>query len=288
MKITHPLRTVFRPWLILMAAASFTCAFTAPNWSEMTRRTAENLLNAGARDFFAGTLRVEKAQLDQTLRLKIDGIRGEIATPEKPVMLALGTLATREPLWRLLLLKPVTFEFSGLKPSGSSSDGLSGTLIYTPGWHWALEAQVAVHNLNLAEIAWVNPDNLAGSSGQMAGEIRLSQNAAGESDFSTALLIAEPGGKLQARFFDSVTPYLPKKKKKTALEKLASTHDLVGYSQASLEATLKNADTVKAVFRIMVPEYNLNLNLKMTVKVDEKNAFMKLFQLLGLLQAKAS
>ncbi len=246
------------------------------------------MLNAGARDFFAGTLRVEHARIDQTLRLRIEGVHGEIATPEKPVVLALDTLTTREPLWRLLLLKPVTFEFSGLKPSGSLSDGLSGTLVYTPGWHGSLEARVAVQNLNLAEIVWVNPDNLAGSSGRLEGEIYLRQTASAESDFSTALHVAEPGGKLQARFFDSVTPYLHKKKKRAVLEKLAGTRDLVGYSQASLEATLKNADTVKAVFRIMVPEYNLNLNLKMTVKVDEKNAFMKLFQLLGLLQAKAA
>ena len=102
------------------------------------------------------------------------------------------------------------------------------------------------------------------------------------------LLVPEPGGSLQARFFDSVTPYLPKTKKKSKkkAETLAATHETIAYQQAELIAQLENDDQVKMLLRIMIPDYNLKLNLTLLVKVDEKNAFLKLFQLLGIIQGQ--
>ncbi len=272
----------------ILGAALICLAFSPPRGNELFRIGIESLLNTSARDFFAGTLKLRKASLSNDFKLKLENLHGEITTTEKPITLSIDSIVAKNPLYRLLLLQPVEFYFRGLKPAGSLQPGLMGTLHFQPGWHWRIKVETTLESLGLEEIIWINPASLAGSSGQLQGHLVLSQTAMGQSEFTMDLLLPEPGGKLPARFFDAVTPYLPRKKNKRQAETLANGRDLVTYSHAALEARLESADTLRAVFRILIPEYNLNLNLKMMIKLDEKNAFMKLFQLLGLLQAKAT
>lgn len=278
----------YRPLFLLSAAAVLFCGFTLPPFHEIERQAFESVLNTALRDYFAGTLKVGHAHIGRDFRLQLGDIQGELVTRERPVSVRLQTLESVEPLYRLLFLKPVHFNFSGFQPSLSSQPGISGKAMAAPGWKWIFTLEAHVESLALEDIVWVNPDSLAGSSGRMIGTLEVAADYTGHSEFKMELSVPEPGGSLQARFFDSVTPYLPKTKKKSKkkTEILASTHETIAYRKAELTAQLENDDQVKMLLRIMVPDYNLNLNLTLLVKVDEKNAFLKLFQLLGVIQGQ--
>jgi hypothetical protein len=84
---------------------------------------------------------------------------------------------------------------------------------------------------------------------------------------------------LQQRFFESVRPYLP------ALP-VKKDQPLVNYEEADLRMNLESADRIKGFLHIRIPEYNLNLNLNLEVRLDEENAFSKLFWLMGLLKVE--
>lgn len=259
-----------------------------PPFKEIERKAFQSALNTALRDYFAGTLKVESAHISRDFRLHLGRIQGELVTRERPVAIELQSLESVEPLYRLLFLKPVHFIFAELKPADSAQPGVSGKALATPGWKWAFTLEADIESLRLEDIIWVNPDSLAGSSGQMVGTLEVKADYTGHSEFKMVLSVPEPGGSLQARFFDSVTPYLPKTKKKSKkkAETLAATRETIGYQQAELTAQLENDDQVKMLLRIMIPDYNLKLNLTLLVKVDEKNAFLKLFQLLGIIQGQ--
>ncbi len=278
----------YRPLFLFSALTVLLCGFTVQPFHEMERRAFESVLNTALRDYFAGTLKVETAHIGRDFRLQLTNIRGELVTRERPVAIELRTMTSIEPLYRLIFLKPVRFTFEGLKPSGSSHPGVSGAALVTPGWKWAFTLEATIESLGLEDLVWVNPDSLAGSSGRMIGTLEVKADYTGHSEFKMELSVPEPGGSLQARFFDSVTPYLPKTKKKSKknAEILAATHETIGYRQAELTAQLENDDQVKMLLRILIPDYNLKLNLTLLVKVDEKNAFLKLFQLLGIIQGQ--
>jgi hypothetical protein len=54
-----------------------------------------------------------------------------------------------------------------------------------------------------------------------------------------------------------------------------------------LRMNLETADTIKGFLHIRVPEYNLNLNLNLEIRLDEENAFSKLFWLMGFIRVQA-
>lgn len=278
----------YHPLFLLSAVVILFCGFTLPPFREIERQAFESVLNTALRDYFAGTLKVGRAHISRDLRLQLTGIQGELVTRERPVAIELQTIESVEPLYHLLFLKPVHFAFAGLKPSGSPHPGVSGKAMATAGWKWNFTLEANVESLGLEDIIWVNPESLAGSSGRMIGTLEVKADYTGHSEFKIELSVPEPGGSLQARFFDSVTPYLPKTKKKSKknAETLAATHETIGYRRAELTAQLENDDQVKMLLRIMIPDYNLKLNLTLLVKVDEKNAFLKLFQLLGIIQGQ--
>jgi len=276
----------YRSLLLVSSLGLLFCGFSLPPFHEIERRAFESVLNTALRDYFAGTLKVGRAHIGRDLRLRLTGIQGELVTREKPVAVELQSVESIEPLYRLLFLKPVHFAFTRLKPTGSPHPGVSGKAQVRAGFKWDFTLEANVESLGLEDITWVNPDSLAGSSGRMMGTLEVKADYTGHSEFKMELSVPEPGGSLQARFFDSVTPYLPKTKKKSKknAETLAATHETIGYQQADLTAQLENDDQVKMLLRIMIPDYNLKLNLTLLVKVDEKNAFLKLFQLLGIIQ----
>ncbi len=273
-----------RKLILLSLTLLLFCGFTLPSFHELERRGFESLLNTTLRDYFAGTLKVDEARIGRDLRLHLSGLRGEMVTRERPVAIELARIDSIEPLPRILLLKPVHFDFAGLRPISSPLQGVSGKARVKPGWKWAFELAADIESLGLEDIIWVNPDSLAGSTGRMTGVLEIKADYTGHSEFTMDLAVPDPGGNLQARFFEVVTPYLPKKSSKKKTTALAETHEVIGYKQASLSAKLENDDQVKMLLRILIPDYNLNLNLNLLVKVDEKNAFLKLFELMGILQ----
>ncbi len=277
-----------RKKLAAISLALLLCGFSVPPAAELERRACEMLLNTALRSFFSGTLKIRQAHMGRDFRLRLAGLSGELVTRERPVRIEMAEIRSEDPLYRILALKPMHFRFSGLKPSGPAPSAISGTAMLLAGRKWNYEVSAQVENLGIEEISWVNPDSLAGASGSVSGQLTLGMDYSGHSQFVLRLAIPEPGGSLQARFFDAVTPYLPQKLNQKKLQELSQTQELIHYTHASLEGQLEEDERVKMLLRISIPDYNLNLNLNVLVRVDEKNAFLKLFQLLGILQTQPS
>jgi len=97
----------------------------------------------------------------------------------------------------------------------------------------------------------------------------------------------EPGGNLQAKFFEIFMPYLPRSAQKEKVAGLVSEgQKLVRYKAAGLEVSMPQSNEMKILLRILVLDYNLKLMLNMTVRTDSEDAFSKIAQILGLIEVK--
>ena len=101
-----------------------------------------------------------------------------------------------------------------------------------------------------------------------------------EQEFDLLVNVAPPGGRLQARFFDILLPYLPTADKE-ALAKIRQA-ETVDYKEANAIVKLDGKDSLKILLNIRVPEYNLNLNLNLTVHVEDNEAFFQLAHVMGI------
>ncbi len=88
---------------------------------------------------------------------------------------------------------------------------------------------------------------------------------------------------MRARLFDLLVPYLPSGKE---LQRIASETGLVTYKDASLQLKLAQSDAMRIVLHIGVPQYNLELNLNVDVRVDERRVLGQLTDLLGLIKSR--
>jgi hypothetical protein len=145
-----------------------------------------------------------------------------------------------------------------------------------------------VRSLDLGDIEWVNPENLAGSAGEMKGSFTFRVDAGGRPFCEIRLRVEEPGGKLQARFFETLKPYLPQLAVQQKVEEIAGKQALVDFREAELRLDLAESDRMKIFLHIAVPDYNLDLNLNIELRVDSENAFADVAGLVGLIRRETS
>jgi len=117
----------------------------------------------------------------------------------------------------------------------------------------------------------------------MRGNLIFQQTAGQEPKFSMDLEAPQPGGDIQARFFDLFLPYLPASLQKQKVEKISKSQKLVRYDQAALKVSLPQSDQLKILLQIFVPAYNLKLTLNVFIKTDQKDAFSQIAQLMGFI-----
>lgn len=107
----------------------------------------------------------------------------------------------------------------------------------------------------------------------------------GAREFRLDLKVTPPGGRLQARFFDLLIPYLPAAQR-AVLETISGTKT-VRYQKADIQLERSGPEAVKALLRIQVPDYNLKLNLNVTIRVESEDVFLQLAELFGLIKVSA-
>jgi hypothetical protein len=244
----------------------------------------EKALNLTTPEFFDGTLRLKHVHINREFKLMISGIKGDYQAAEGTVPLRIQRIESLDSLLGIFSKQGVRFHFTGLRPANSQSLGISGIFQTKAGKNWRSEMRADVQSLDLADIRWINPDNLDGSAGELRGDITFKADHASEPELGITLLVQEPGGKLQSKFFDVLLPYLPQLPDKVKIAKLADTNALVGFKEAELKAQLVSTDKIKVFLHILVPDYNLNLNLNLEIRVDEKNAFGELARIMGLVR----
>ncbi len=264
---------------VLGAAAGTLWHFRDP----LLERTLEKSLNALYADFFAGSLELEDVHLDESFKLSIGTLHGNWQTADRVFPVEIRDIRVQDSVFNFLLRRPVRLTFDSLRPRHSPHPGVRGEARLIPAaGTFTLDADFL--GLYLEELVALDPEHLKGSSGALKGHFHLLVPAEGEPEFELKLRIEEPGGRLQARFFDLLLPYLPAADR-TALESIGGLKT-VKYRKADLNVALAGAETVNVLLSIAVPDYNLNLNLNLKILVESGEVFAKLAELLGLLQGK--
>lgn len=271
----------------LLVAAVLCAGLAWANRHAAERRLLEYGINLAAREYFAGTLRLSQGYLDRKLRIHMFGFRGDFQTANGPVPIEIQSLESRDPLTRLAAGAPVLFTFKGARPALSKFEGIRGMALLKGGRDGRFKLRAKIVDLGLEDVAWLNPENLQGSSGRMTGFITLRSDARKDPVFGLQIKVSEPGGHIQAKFFDLLLPYLPSMKTREEVSRLAAEAGLMVYRKAEFSMQLDEPDKLKVFFHIEVPDYNLHLNLNILIRTDEKNSFMKLTQMMGLVQIKA-
>jgi hypothetical protein len=252
----------------------------------MERDLLERLANRSAKEYFEGSLRVEKVSLDRHFKIRLTGITGKLQTRHGPVPLAVKSLESRDTLFLFIFQKPVYFIFEGIRPEISSRIGISGDFMIQTGPASRFELTADLGKTSLEDWQWLDPQNLGGATGAMKGSLTFRQVSGREPEFSMDLEAPEPGGNIQARFFDLFLPYLPASLQKEKIEKISESRELVRYGRAALRVNLPQSDNMKILLQIFIPAYNLKLTLNASIRTDEKDAFSQIARLMGLIEVK--
>jgi hypothetical protein len=277
-----------RTFFILLSAAMLVgfVLWALPRIPGLERDLAERLANDAAREYFAGSIRVEKVSLGRHFKVRLTGITGQLQTRQGPVPLEIRSLESQDTLFLFFTQKPVRFIFEGIRPQISSRKGISGNFIIQTGLAPRFELTADLGKTSLEDWQWLDPQNLGGATGAMQGSLTFRQVSGREPEFSMNLEAPEPGGSIQARFFDLFLPYLPTSLQKERVQKVSKSQQLVQYGRAALRVDLAQSDNMKILLQIFIPAYNLKLTLNATIRTDEKTAFSQIARLMGLVEIK--
>ena len=269
--------------VVVLIVLAGTLSYVTVRRDALLKDLLVTVLNKSTVEYFKGTARLKEAHLDKTMRIHIKGFYGELQTEGGALPLEVGWIESVDPVWALALGKPFRLRFARARVSGSREEGLGGQAVVNLGKDWSTEIRADIESLGLGSLEKLSPDNLEGSTGFMEGTFYFRQDAAA-SDFKIVLAVKEPGGLIQARFFDVLLPYLPEIPNRAELEKISGTAKLIPYRTADLDMKLIDPSRMKVFFHILVPDYNLNLNLNIEIRVDKDNAFFQIAQLFGLIK----
>jgi len=267
--------------LLLAIIGLLTAPFFIP---EIPRVIGESILNQSAKEYFAGTIRVREVRLQPSLSLRIEGVEGKLQTQNGAIPIEIAQIESKGSLLRLFDPEGLSLNFQGVRPSKGIGQGLRGKGRVRGGRHWFFYAKAEVEGLRLQDIMKLNPDFLRGAEGEMKGNIFLKAHANEEPEFKADLHVAKPGGRLQAAFFDGIMLYLPQPQLRNSLKKISMQKESVPFQNADFQVHLIQSDQIKVFLHILVPDYNLNLNLKVHIRIDEKNALQELVKIMGIVK----
>ena len=248
----------------------------------------EKGLNKALHDYFGGTLTLQDLKLQKGGILTLKGLKGRYQARDGGIPLEIQSLQSQSSVLDLLEGKTLPVKVAGVRTGNSSGETLEGDAQVRIGSQWHFEFRAKIISLELRDLTPLSPENLEGASGILKGTLTLRTDAREDPVFGLVLNVFEPGGNLQARFFDLITPYLPQIQARSRVEQLAASKKTVSYKNAHLNIGLEDPQQMKLFFHILVPDYNLDLNINMAIRVDRKNAFFELAEVLGLVQVKAA
>lgn len=254
------------------------------NRLELERLLFQAALNVSTSEFFQGSARLKSGSIDRNLKLHLKGIEGTLKSQGGPVPMEIQRIDTTKIVPGLFTPEGINLQFAGIRPKGSNNPGLSGRAELRSGHDWSFKTNTEIEGIDLSEIRWLNPDNLEGSSGWIHGTITAEGSSKDKFPRFTMVVIAQKGGYLQSRFFDVILPYLPELPTKKQMAKLSKKSEVVSFKEAVLRMELASANSMKVFLHISVPEYNVELNINLEIRIDETSSFAELAEVMGLLK----
>jgi hypothetical protein len=270
--------------LILMAVTLVTGLTLWPKRNAFIEKQIENWVNHEYQAFLNNSFTIEGFHLNKDLSISIDYLRGKWLLEEEAFPFELYQLEILQPITDFLFAKPVTVRFEQLGAQNKKSKGVKGTVLLYNDKVGTFELRADFEEVYLQEYTLLNRDNLEHATGRVEGNVFVKGDAKQTESFQLKLEVKPPGGQVQARFFGALTPYLPVAQKQI-LAKIRSS-EVVDYKEMNLKAELASNEEVKMLLHMGVPEYNLNLNLNITLRVEDQEAFYQLAQVMGLIKVE--
>lgn len=250
------------------------------------RKILEQAFNQSTQPFFSKSIQIRRFHFNRKGGLHFRNIEGNLQTSSGPFAWEIRELVSDDPLVKYFSKDGMTVRFEGVKPGASTSLGVTGKIRVKGGKKGFYHLESVIGGLGLEEMRWLDPENLKGATGAMKGNISIHQDVEGEPKFSAEVDIKEPGGQIAAHLFDLLLPYLPQMAPTVRQKRQAKPQETVDYQNAQLKIEMSQLDQMKIFLHLRVPDYNLNLNLNIEVRIDEKDGFFQLAQLMGLIKKK--
>lgn len=252
---------------------------------EAERWLFEKALSTGTREFFEGPVRLKGGYIDRGLKMHLTDVQATLKSKEGPAPLELEGIHSQASLLDYFSPKGTKIDFQGLKPQGSASKGISGRaeLKSEGGGHFHLEAKIEA--LDLSEIEWINEDNLKGSKGLLTGTITSDGKYTEEPHFQ--VILASKDGLVQAKFFSVLLPYLPALPTKDKMIQLSQAGAVLPFKDAAIRMEMKEPGKLKIFLHVLIPDYNVSLNINFEIRLEDTVSFTQLARTLGLLKVNA-
>ena len=250
----------------------------------LLEKQIEIWVNKEYQPFLNDSFEIEGFHLHRDLTVSIDYLRGSWLLEEESLPIEVYHLKVLRPITDFLFSKAVTVSFEQVRPQHQKSKGIKGSILLFNDKPGSFELRAEFEEVYLQEYTLLNRDNLEHATGRVEGSVFVRGNAKETETFQLKLAVKPPGGQIQARFFEAITPYLPAAQKQI-LSKIRSS-EVVDYQDMKLDAELTASEEVKMLLHMGVPEYNLNLNLNITLRVESQEAFYQLAQVMGLIKVE--
>jgi hypothetical protein len=276
----------FLVFLSFLIAILCLALWILPRLPEIERSLLERQLNRVSQELFAGSIRVQGVTLNRQLRARITELSGKLQTRQGPVPLEIRFIESLDPLSFFLTKKPVRFIFEGFRPEKSPRTGVSGTFTIDASSASNFEFTADFGSSDLKDWQWLDPQNLSGATGATKGSLTFRQAAGKDPEFQIDIESPQPGGNIQAKFFDLFLPYLPVSAQKEKVRGISQKEQLIRYQKGSLKVDLLQSDRMKILLQIFIPDYNLKLTLNADLRTDRKDAFSQIARIMGLIEVK--
>lgn len=251
----------------------------------LLEKTAEWFLNRSLSENLAAPIDIQNLSLGFTTHFEIGRVHASIQTHGGSLPLEIGRIRLKHCLFHILTKRlPFTFMFDGLKPFGSNSKGIRGEITFAWFQNQGITFQAKILELHLNELTVLDTQNLKGVTGTLNGDFVYRIDEKQNQFLDLQLNAPEPGGALQAQLFSLLVPYLPKSAYRTAVEQIQKT-GLVHYNTASISLHQEAPSRMKILVKILVPDYNLDLNVNAEIRVDNENTLLQIAQVLGMIRS---
>lgn len=213
-------------------------------------RILEWSVNRSAKEFFRDSFQIGSSRLDRNLGIRLTEVEARLHLEDGDLPLRIESIVSQGPVAGYFSKEGLVLQFEGIRLAGSAGESA-----------------------------------LRGFSGEIKGEFTLRVNPWETAGLHLRLRVEEPGGLLESRFLAPLLRYLPEQSVRREVRRVIGSGEQIGFQSASLRLDETGPDSMKIFLHMLIPDYNLHLNLKIEVRVDEKDILAQLVRLAGLVPA---
>ncbi|MBI4313757.1 MAG: hypothetical protein HY594_02970, partial [Candidatus Omnitrophica bacterium] len=133
----------------------------------------------------------------------------------------------------------------------------------------------------------ISPELFEGADGLASGTLAFAGFSDGNFQLSFHFKTQEPGGKVQAPFFQTFLPYLPNMEGVRMLRSDVAQGKAVRFKSALIRLDTTRPGELKALLLMTLPEYTVDLNVDFTIRLGHETAFSQIVQLWKRLKTSA-